>query len=166
LVNLCLQTNPLDEELLANLTHTQRRLIHDMGIPHDKLCPKSMRGLFWRSDAEEKLRAVPSKVLVFPGSEVSYFLSQASYPNDGRHYGFGMYLPFKRALQGIAHEYARATTHQRASLMALVVDKERGGGMSSKKNQKEGESVWHERLEACYHELNAPEAWRIKTHKD
>jgi hypothetical protein len=124
-----------------------------------------MRGLFWKntsatrmssSSEEETMRAVPSKVLVFPGSEVSYFLSQAKYPNDGRHYGFGMYLPFKRALQGIAHEYARATPHQRTSLMAL--DNERHS-----KRDKEAENVWQERLAACYHELNAPDVLRVKS---
>lgn len=148
-MNICLRSNPSEDHF-----QSARRLSHEWGIPLRKFCPSSMRGLFWRNDSVTSI--VPLKILVFPGSEVSFFLSRANYPNDGRHYGPGMYLPFKRSLQGIAHEYAKATSDQENSVITLYEEEEGPDDLHA-----QAEKAWESRLNNCYNEMNVPELFRI-----
>jgi hypothetical protein len=148
-MNICLRSNPSEDHFQST-----RRLSNDLGIPMSRLCPTSMKGLFWRNGSVPS--PVPLKILVFPGSEVSSFLSRANFPNDGRHYGLGMDLPFKRSLQGIAHEYAKATPDQESSVIALYEERELIDSI-----QDRAEKAWERRLNACYSGMNLPEMFRI-----
>lgn len=151
MINICLRSPLSDDEFYNSTSH--RQLFFDLGIPLSQQCPPSMKGLFRKNSILHP--AVPSKILVFPGSEISYFLSQAEYPNDGRHYGMGMYLPFKRSLQGIAHEYAKATADKSSSLLALF-------NSPDKETRQRADEVWTGRSHSCYHEINVPDEFRIK----
>jgi hypothetical protein len=148
-MNICLRSDPSEDHF-----PTTRRLSSDLGIPMRKLCPPSMKGLFWRNGSTTSV--VPMKILVFPGTEMSLFLSRANFPNDGRHYGLGMYFPFKRSLQAIAHEYAKATPDRESSVVALYAERDVTDFIRA-----QAEKVWESRLNTCYGTINFPEILRM-----
>jgi hypothetical protein len=101
LLNACL-SHDSNQKIKAN----EIRQVPDLNMGKlslDLLCPPDMRGALLRDRGDEHI--APAKILVFPASDISKYLTSINYPSDGRHYGPAMYIPFMRSLQGIAHEF-------------------------------------------------------------
>ena len=104
LLNLCLSYSGKSEHSGESSDH--ERVLGVTTLSMKQLCPDDIRGALSHKLTEGSIgNTVPSKILIFPSSQISSFLIDANYPSDGRHYGFPMYVPFMRSLQGVAHEF-------------------------------------------------------------
>jgi hypothetical protein len=141
LLNACLSHDE-DKDPGRSLFGTFHHTVYNMGkLSLDLLCPPDMRGALLRDRGYEHI--APAKILVFPASDISKYLTSINYPSDGRHYGPAMYIPFMRSLQGIAHEYALAFPKLSGSVWTGV------GRKDSMMSEKFLKKVWRERMEAC-----------------
>jgi hypothetical protein len=144
-MNICLfsDSGEIRKDLRKDLK-LRRRDLFERDVEHNPYCTSRLRGLFQKTLNPSK--PVPSKILIFPGSDVTHFLSRAEYPGDGRHYGYGMYLPFFRTFQGIAHEYALATPKIQSHLIAL-------GDSTDPLSRHTSKLAWNSRLISCSSEI-------------
>jgi hypothetical protein len=154
-MNLCLQDSSDQKESKdsdyqvkfgLNMNLRRRKLTEGISDEKNLFCTPALRGLFLRTHHPNK-KPVPSKILIFPGTDISHFLSMAQYPSDGRHYGSAMYLPFLRTFQGIAHEYALATPDLQSHFLALEDSVE-----TSRRNSST--TAWNVRLHSCDTEIH------------
>ena len=104
LLNACFSSH--DGEVVRNDIHRDPYMLDSSAVTLDSICPADLRGIL--GTTEDGTAVTPSQILIFPGFDISAHLMRTHYPSDGRHYGPAMYIPFLRALQGVAHEFMAA----------------------------------------------------------
>lgn len=150
MLNICLLSDPNSQD---DPYSEHRKLFSTVTIPSKYLCPKSLRGIFYKNltndnkndKSHEQQQELPLKILFFHGHEITQFLSSSDYPTDGKHYGLPLFMMLQRSLQGVIHEYAKMTSSKSTKSLTALVEKEN--------ENKLIHNLWIQRLRSCYNEL-------------